>query len=523
MSNVSTSRGNKPEANDSKDRKSSTSDKTDNRPRRTGIIRFKTFLRNTILTSMQKRGWKEVGEKEDDWDIYWADREWMAAVFDHIHLESWQKVNHFRNDRELCRKDLMVKNLKKHKRSIGKTTPEEAEKYDFWPTTFVLPGDYALFAEEFKRNPSSAWIMKPVGRSQGKGIFLFTKLNQISKWKSESRYAETSNGKTESKEAEAYVVQRYVHNPFLVAGRKFDIRLYALVTSFVPLTIWLYRSGFCRFSSVRYSTNPADLENSFVHLTNVAVQKKSHTYSNDPFGGKWDLRNLKLYLMSKYGTEKVDTLFSEIQDVVVRSLVAVQGVVIQDKHCFELYGYDILFDDALKPWLVEVNASPSLSANTAEDAQLKTTMLTAMLDIVDMEGKRDGDEVRVGGFDLIYKNGHVATSSPSSGYTTMLGSEIPEDHIKRRPQTTSRSNPTSASKVAAVAASSSSSSPSASNNNTSAPPSPSIRKSERQLGAAEEGLRSSRSTQRNVFDGGQETARGSSIGSRNNSAHSDDI
>mmetsp|Transcript_16327 Transcript_16327/g.19305 ORF Transcript_16327/g.19305 Transcript_16327/m.19305 type:complete len:219 (+) Transcript_16327:1075-1731(+) len=211
------------------------------------------------------------------------------------------------------------------------------------------------------------------------------------------------------------------------------------------------------------------------------------------------------------------------QDVVVRSLVAVQGVVIQDKHCFELYGYDILFDDALKPWLVEVNASPSLSANTAEDAQLKTTMLTAMLDIVDMEGKRDGDEVRVGGFDLIYKNGHVATSSPSSGYTTMLGSEIPEDHIKRRPQTTSRSNPTSASKVAAVAASSSSSSPSASNNNTSAPPSPSIRKSERQLGAAEEGLRSSRSTQRNVFDGGQETARGSSIGSRNNSAHSDDI
>jgi len=51
----------------------------------------------------------------------------LQKVFDHIHLESWQKVNHFRNDRELCRKDLMVKNLKKHKRTIAKSSPEEAD------------------------------------------------------------------------------------------------------------------------------------------------------------------------------------------------------------------------------------------------------------------------------------------------------------------------------------------------------------------------------------------------------------
>ena len=39
-------------------------------------IRFKTTFKNTILDSLKHRGWKEC-EDETNWDIYWAEKEWI--------------------------------------------------------------------------------------------------------------------------------------------------------------------------------------------------------------------------------------------------------------------------------------------------------------------------------------------------------------------------------------------------------------------------------------------------------------
>lgn len=160
----------------------------------------------------------------------------------------------------------MVKNLKRHKKALereGKTG--EANAYDFFPTTYNLPGDYSLFVEEFKKSNNAVWIMKPIGKSQGRGIFLFNKLQQISQWKDELRW------KPESPQAEPYVVQRYLNNPLLIGGKKFDLRIYVLVTNYQPLTVYLYREGFGRFTHQRYSHNMDDLSNPFMHLTNVAI------------------------------------------------------------------------------------------------------------------------------------------------------------------------------------------------------------------------------------------------------------
>jgi tubulin polyglutamylase TTLL9 len=116
-----------------------------------------------------------------------------------------------------------------------------------------------MFLEEFKRNPGAMWIMKPIGKAQGKGIFLFEKLSDINEWKRDHTWK--SEGGLQAKTADTYIVQKYIENPYTIGGKKFDLRLYVLVTSFSPLVFWMYRAGFGRFSNSRYSQNRGDMDN----------------------------------------------------------------------------------------------------------------------------------------------------------------------------------------------------------------------------------------------------------------------
>lgn len=108
------------------------------------------------------------------------------------------------------------------------------------------------------------------------------------------RFVAASSGK------EAYVISLYIDNPLLIGGKKFDLRLYVLVTTYRPLKCYMcvgciaasgvrppytrhqsslfgltprYKLGFCRFCTVKYTPSTSELDNMFVHLTNVAIQK----------------------------------------------------------------------------------------------------------------------------------------------------------------------------------------------------------------------------------------------------------
>ena len=92
-----------------------------------------------------------------------------------------------------------------------------------------------------------------------------------------------------------YVICRYVDRPLLVGGKKFDLRIYVLVTNYRPLKVWLSSEGFARFCNKKYSLASDEFDNMEIHLTNVAIQKKADEY-NTEHGSKWSIENLRFYL-----------------------------------------------------------------------------------------------------------------------------------------------------------------------------------------------------------------------------------
>lgn len=106
------------------------------------------------------------------------------------------------------------------------------------------------------------WIIKPGENTNcGNGI-------QVAKDYNEIISIVTESNKINPKRT--CIVQRYIHNPFLIHRRKFDIRTFALFTSVGGRTkAYLYEEGYIRTSSYEYDLS--NLSDRLVHLTNDAV------------------------------------------------------------------------------------------------------------------------------------------------------------------------------------------------------------------------------------------------------------
>ncbi|CAG5113488.1 Oidioi.mRNA.OKI2018_I69.chr2.g7592.t1.cds [Oikopleura dioica] len=146
--------------------------------------------KSCLLNNFEKRGWLPTSLENGDWNFYWCavhNLKYLFGIEATMRMNDNQLVNHFPNHYELCRKDLMVKNIKRYRKELERNDHWLAEKdsdgnyvhLDIVPSTYLLPADYNLFAEDFKRHPNSTWIMKPCGKARGIGIFLINKLSQL--------------------------------------------------------------------------------------------------------------------------------------------------------------------------------------------------------------------------------------------------------------------------------------------------------------------------------------------------------
>ncbi|XP_021256131.1 tubulin polyglutamylase TTLL4 isoform X2 [Numida meleagris] len=330
------------------------------------LLRWKmcTVTPNIVKQTISRSHFR-VSKKSNDWLGCWGHHmksPGFRAIREH------QKLNHFPGSFQIGRKDRLWRNLLKMQTRCGK------KEFNFFPQSFILPQDIKLLRKAWEEGASNQkWIVKPPASARGIGIQVIHKWSQLPKRR-------------------PLLVQRYLHKPYLIDGRKFDLRIYVYVTCYDPLRVYLFKDGLVRFASCKYSSSMKSLSNKFVHLTNYSVNKKNAEYQSNLDetacqGHKWALKALWNYLTQK-GVNS-EAIWEKIKDIVIKTVIAsepyvnslVKMYVRRPYCCHELFGFDIMLDENLKPWILEVNISPSLHSNSPLDVSIKGQMIRDLLNL----------------------------------------------------------------------------------------------------------------------------------------------
>ncbi|XP_059784687.1 tubulin monoglutamylase TTLL4 [Balaenoptera ricei] len=367
------------------------------------LLRWKmsTVTPNIVKQTIGRSHFK-ISKRNDDWLGCWG-HHMKSPSFRSI--QEHQKLNHFPGSFQIGRKDRLWRNLSRMQSRFGK------KEFSFFPQSFILPQDAKLLRKAWESSSRQKWIVKPPASARGIGIQVIHKWSQLPKRR-------------------PLLVQRYLHKPYLISGSKFDLRIYVYVTSYDPLRIYLFSDGLVRFASCKYSPSMKSLGNKFMHLTNYSVNKKNAEYQANEDetacqGHKWALKALWSYLSQK-GVNS-DAIWEKIKDVVVKTIISSEPYVTsllkmyvrRPYSCHELFGFDIMLDENLKPWVLEVNISPSLHSNSPLDISIKGQMIRDLLNLA--------------GFVLPSAEDIASSSSSSTSSTTSLPSS-PRDRCRMAPE-----------------------------------------------------------------------------------------
>ncbi|KAF0694747.1 Aste57867_14423 [Aphanomyces stellatus] len=334
-----------------------------------------------IKRCLKARDFRLVREKKADveWDIWWSDR--GELLKDARRLNAFQKVNHFPSMEDICRKDFLANNLN----AMRKLLPDD---FDFFPRSFLMPSERMDLQQYMAQDKKGAtYIVKPRTLCQGKGIRLVQAFQTLSP-------------------TEPCVVQKYIHNPLLIDGFKFDLRIYVFVYSVDPLRVYIFRNGLARFCTTPFAPpTRANLHQTRMHLTNYAINKKSKSFVKSTDESQGSKRSLAFVMAHLAKLEfDADVVWDDICAIVLKTLLAIQPRLAASYRnffgtddakgrqwgpaAFEILGFDIMLDERGKAWMVEVNHAPSFAGDSKLDKQIKTPLIALALDLLDVTNQR---------------------------------------------------------------------------------------------------------------------------------------
>ena len=176
-----------------------------------------------------------------------------------------------------------------------------------------------------------------------------------------------------------YVVcQELLQNPYLVNGRKINIRIYMLVISYKGETrFYMYNNGFMYYTPEMFQKNSMERN---VNITTGYIDRK--VYEENPL----TFQDFFTFL----GSEKGSKLLENIQQALGRVRETYENVLTNLNQGlpgvkFNIYGVDIAPDENLEVKIMEINKGPDLSYKDVRDKEVKLNMVFDMFAMVGLK------------------------------------------------------------------------------------------------------------------------------------------
>lgn len=257
----------------------------------------------------------------------------------------------------------------------------------------------------------NTWVLKPHARARGEGIWLSTKLEEITSWCEKHKMSGS------------WICQKYLESPFLVDGRKNDIRQWVVVTSWNPLIIHFFSKSYIRLAADQFCLK--DIKNNMGHVSNNNITEHHPEYDADDDHYCFAMRDdeYRTHMRERFGFDAYDEkVVPAMKQIVIQSLSVFQECLCESQglNCsFEMLGFDFMVDSDLNVWLIEINSSPSMKYATPVHRALVPAVMREMARVV-VGGEIQNPEA--GYFECIHDSTDVFSTNKTSD--ALLGLKV---------------------------------------------------------------------------------------------------
>ena len=293
-------------------------------------------------------------------------------------ISKYQKVNRFYNYGEYVSKSLLYKNYKDYE-------DKYPSDYNYMLETYSYPEDKIIINKKFTNYTLSrnddVWMIKPTMGSLGLKISILTNFSKIN--------------------LKSYLITKYLYNPHLIKGFKYDLRFHGLVSTIKPLKLYLYNEGLVRLASEKYNFSITNPDNRYTFLTNLFINKKNKNkfiypknLPNMEESNLWNLETFQKYCARN--NINYTQIFTEVGDIFIKMMITVREKIInyikindlEYSNFYHLIGFDIILDENLKPYLLETNRRCGFRDDNDAEKFFTYNIVADTLNIIGIRSKK---------------------------------------------------------------------------------------------------------------------------------------